>query len=510
MDLEEQANYTGSFQDWIDGPQQEGFRREFSIRNVRETLVRFHLLQMSYDYYDQFTRGDHIFEDYLTTYYGLEKGPWFPGKGVERTVYDQNGGARMRYSRVLLSRQEGGDWWQIVQRQGESEILHESLVGPYGIPREIRFIDPGSKAAGSRETMLGESVAEAEAMMSPEEISSRLNEDREEKVREKLPSIYADLEETGRGQVVVAGRSVYAARFTASTEAGEIALYYSPDTPGGLLRMTFNGDVFMEITDWLENGKRVIDDSDIPVSPPGEEGFALDDGSISEGLPSEPIELRVGEPHYGMVGPDEMSCYTVKAPYRGDLVIDIITECGYVSLYNFQEDNSFSEWVSGTEGTDVEHVTYYVEKGDRIFFGVEGHPEHGPEGSEYTIALHLNPLLDPLGVRIYGDYAARAKTLRNGATHRLRAMRGALEFYRIFVNGTDRMRVEVANVSLEDVDFKFLDVMNGSYGSMGGAWRSKNEKHIELTGLSEGSSVYFYLVTSPSSEPRDVRVRVMQ
>jgi hypothetical protein len=122
----------------------------------------------------------------------------------------------------------------------------------------------------------------------------------------------------------------------------------------------------------------------------------------------------------------------------------------------------------------------------------------------------MDPMLDPLGVQIFGDYITGARALQNGAIHRLRAMQGMLEFFTIPVNGSDRMRVEVANVSMDDVDFKFLDVMNGSFTSKGDAWQSKNEKHIELTGLSDGSSVFFYLVTSPTSELRDVTVRVTQ
>ncbi|HDQ13616.1 MAG TPA: hypothetical protein ENN41_02235, partial [Sediminispirochaeta sp.] len=176
---------------------------------------------------------------------------------------DRMGGVDSTYRRVLLERNEEVSLWQHWRSRAEQEILYEVLVDRYGVPREIRFRGEDSDKVFARGTFMGRNVEEAEQEMSPQQIRDRLEEERREEVRMYMPPFYTGLEETGRRTVEVAGRELFAVELEAvpaSEYISKVELLYSPDVPGGVLRLSVNGQVAIELDRWIEDGQPEFDE----------------------------------------------------------------------------------------------------------------------------------------------------------------------------------------------------------------------------------------------------------
>ncbi|MDY7027275.1 MAG: hypothetical protein SVR04_03145 [Spirochaetota bacterium] len=518
----------GPFPGWENGPMADSFRRDYTMEEVVQDIVQFHRMLESYDYFGQYTRGDAIFEDYLVTIFGIENGPYYEGKGVELSLYGQNGEVQNSYRRVLLEKNEDGSLWQQRQSQFQQEIFYETQVGPYGVPREIRYRDVPTGRAVGRSTFLGENVAEVEGQLSPEEIQARLDEERGEEVRMYMPPFYQGLKEAGRETVKAAGREVYTVRFTAEAAAehiSELELYYSPDVPGGVVRLSINGQALAEISEWIDMAEQVIAEDEVmkvdqfaavpvegpaaaPGVGPGAGPGSGSEGYRSEGSADEPVELFVGEEHYGAVLKGEKSYYKVVAPERGDLHCEVMDMNGAGVLQNYVGDSSYSEWRSGSEGGRLNFTEYFVQTGDSIYFTIEAQEDQDIPGLAYRVVITSDPMLDSLGVRMYADYRAEAKALETGESVRIEAAPGDLRYFAVQPGDKDELQLTIRNISSGELDFRFLEVLDGSYGGMSGMQRSADEKVIRVNGLSEGSTAYFYLIAAPWIETRPVSVTV--
>jgi hypothetical protein len=504
------------FAAWGQGPLEGEFRRDYEREEVDVRLAQFFKLLMSHDYFGQFTRGDPVFEDYLVTYFGLEGGPYYLGRGVERTVYDQDETVRSRYRRVLIDEEgENGEsrWWQIRHLQNGEEYLYETLVGPYGVPREIRYRQPGREGYGSRGTSLGEAVVRAEERMSPQEIRDRLAEQRRSEMDGGMIDFYEGIEETSRETITAAGRKVYTIRLEGemrSEDAGTVAVFYSPDVPGGIVRITMAGQVYAEITGWIDDGRRIIEPD--MVQGGGAAAAADTPGSAeaaaapaeSEGSPSAPVRLTPGSPHRGSVAAGETSYYTVPVSSRSDVVVELTGLDGAAALYSFGSDSSFDQWRTGSEGGTPSITEYFVPKGGALYFTVEPMSDRG---LQYTVQVRSDQLLDPLGVRTRGDYRSRTEPLQQGE-NRLLVLPGALNYYELPVQEQDSVTLKVAGLQEGAASFDFLTVADGSYAGLSGMQRSPSEKEISLQGLQSGSTLYFYLVASEQARERELTVTV--
>ena len=500
---------------------------------VFQALAQFHKMQLSYDYFGQFTTGDMIFEDYLISIYGLEEGPFYPGRGIEMSIYDGEGNVQVRYQRVMLEDSDSGRWWQVRHSQRE-EILYELFTGPYGVPREVRFLPPGSELgrgpgsepgqpsrgkAESRETMLGQSVAEAESQLSPEQITQALSEDRFRELRSDIPQIpemYGGLEKQTSETIELGGRKVYAYRFSGQltgSQPGTVNVWISPDIPGRIARISMNEITIAEITGWIDSAERFISEEQLEAGAQNSaagsrESTAGDQGSRparSEGSPSQPVEIVPGTPQRGIVAGGGISYYRLVVNKRSDLQIRLNGMRGSAALYNYGSDESFTDWRNSSEGYEPSITEYYAEPDTVLYFSVEATDN---SGAEYSVVAEESTLLDPLGVRMYAPYVEQSELLSRGTATEIESAAGDLQFFAVETGDNQSMELQVSNLHPELIDFRFLDVLGGSYSQAGGSSTGSGSKVIRLDGLGENSTVYFYLTSAPDSGTRTITVSV--
>ncbi len=235
--------------------------KTYSEATLRKSLVQFHELLGSFDYFDQFTWGDYIFEDYLTVIYGLENSHFSTGEGSEISIYDKNGKIREKIIRTVIEKNSEGEiWWQTEHsRKGEDTVFYEVLVNRYFVPVTVRFRNSETGGLLSRDTMFGESVRDAMLNISEEEIKSKLDEEREDYAVQNLPSIYSRIKNSGSEVITAGGRKIetvhYIGELPSDEGPGTVDIWYSPDIPQGIVRINVNNETAAEISAWIKGAE---------------------------------------------------------------------------------------------------------------------------------------------------------------------------------------------------------------------------------------------------------------
>ncbi len=240
-------------------------KKPYSNINFKKTLVQFHESLESFDYFNQFTWGDYVFEDYLTTIFGLEKSFYKEGCGSEISVYDNTGKVSQKIRRSLLEINNKDEaWWQIehIGDNGE-KIFYEVLTNRFFVPVTVRFKNKETGKGFSRDTMFGESIKDLMLNMRDSEIRKKLNKERTEEALKKFPLIYTNLKNTGFETIEAGGRKIEAVHYQSylSAEKGTLDVWYTPEIPFGLVRIMMNKKTVAEITGWIDGAERKIKDA---------------------------------------------------------------------------------------------------------------------------------------------------------------------------------------------------------------------------------------------------------
>ena len=491
-------------------------KRPYSEITLRKSLVVFHELLNSFDYFNQFTWGDYIFEDYLTVIYGLENFPFESGEGSEISVYDNTGRVREKIIRSVIEINGKGEvWWQTDhRREGEETVFYEVLTNRFSVPVSVRFRNADTGKAFSRDTMFGESVRDAMLRMSDEEIQAKLDRERGEDAVHKLLPVYEDLKNIGIEIVEAGGKKLEAVHYQKAVSdaegSGTLDVWYTPEIPHGLVRIMMNKKTVAEITGWISGAERLItEDSphELPAYSTGNNNEVHGTAdTYSEGTAEDPVKLDTEEVWEGSVEPEGKSYYFFEVPSRGDIRCTVSGFSGLAELYYYGDDYTYSNWITGSEGGELDFQEYAAEKGDLVYFTVNDIRDNYSEGENYFIDIQIDPLLDPSGVRMMNNYKNNPEILKKGKNRIKISGSDILYFVYETEEGGDA-EILIEEFEYENERFSFLDIDKGSYSSSAYS-DSIDSRKINITGLEKGTKLYFYMIRKEGLKSKKINITV--
>ena len=492
-------------------------KKPYSQITLRKSLVQFHELINSFDYFNQFTWGDYIFEDYLTIIYGLDSSVYRTGDGCVISVYDSNGQVRETIGRSVIETNGKGEiWWQTEHtREGEEPVFYEVLTNRFSVPVTVRFRNSETGEAFSRDTMFGESVLDAMLSMSDKEIQEKLDEERDEYAVQKLMPVYENIKNIGVEVVEAGGKKIEAVHYQGEIPdnggTGTLDVWYTPELPHGIVRIIMNRTTVAEITEWISGAERKItEDSphELPAySTGGGSADIPESGSAySEGTPGDPVKLSVDEVWEGSVEAEGVSYYFFEVPEQGDVKCTVRDFTGLAELYYYGNDYSYKDWTTGSEGGELDFQEYAARKGDLLYFTVNDISDSYSEGEKYYIDIQVDPLLDPLGVRMLNNYSSNPEVLDEGK-NRIKISGSDISYFVFVMKEAGNIELIVDNYENEDERFEFIDVDKGSYSSSGYVDKSES-RLINITGLEKGASLYFYHVRKDGLKNKKINITV--
>jgi hypothetical protein len=482
-----------------EGPVEQSFAiaGEYDLDSLLLPAIQMNLFGESGDYFGQFVReGDWIFPDYLFRIFRLDSGPYRQGQGTTLSSRNPEGELDYRLSRALVEDlPDGSRWWQVSQELGGQQLLYEVHMSALGTLEAIRYVDPETGERREYIPTMAQEVEQALTTMSPEELRSQIQHDAEQEVARNRQFMFDDPQILGEETVEVA-----AGRFPAvhvqdrRGEEGEIRADYwlSPVVPGGVLKIAYSRtdgteEWVTELSSLSQGNRREI----LEVQPPGSGGSGGDQPLQSEGSPGQPVEVLIGEPYDGSVGPEGTSYYSLTVDQQSDVLIEVSDFAGEAELYSYGEDSMFEDWVSASQGSTMSAEDYLVPAGTTVYFSVADYADDYGEGERYTITASQSFILDKTGVMMRGDIYREARALESGRSYTESLGRDGLNYYKVTMKSGDVLSVQATGLS-EYAGLSWFDVEGGSYSSASSSGDASGQR-LEVSGLQPGAVCYFYV-----------------
>lgn len=309
-----------------------------------------------------------------------------PGQGVviESRFGDE---LQMRLHKSLLEvLPDGSQWWQIEQtqlswsRETMVTAFAEVMVSREGFILIVRYrhVD-----AGSYHEVVVFDPAELEAaraQMPEEQLTAAIAERQAESAQNTIRFLQMPLRPDGATAIQTPAGFVSSKRFTGEADGTRAELFLSPEVPGEFARFVMSrGDqrLVTELVAVTNNNVAVIS-GDLITPHPSELPLA------NEGSPEAPIALTVGQEHWGTVGPNGQSHYSVEIRESAELVIAVDYFNDFVGLnVEYQDDESMSS--SSTVGGYRLETDLSVSPGGIVIITVSG-PGSG-RGTEFLVLV---------------------------------------------------------------------------------------------------------------------------
>jgi hypothetical protein len=268
--------------------------------------------------------------------------------------------------------------------------------------------------------------------------------------------------------------------------------WLSPAVPGGILRFAYTNPEETEqwVTDLSEltrGNNREIVASELTSTG----GFAEEQMLESEGSPDRPVELSVGEPHYGGVGPEGTSYYSLTADRQSDIYIEVSELTGDAELFYYGQDATFQDWTTSSQGATMNIEDYLVPAGTSLYFSVEDYADEYGQGESYTINADQSFILDRTGIMMRGDIYEQARALRSGQSQMDFLKPDGLNYYKVTVTSGHTLMIQATGLS-EYAALSWFDTENGSYSSAHTSSDGRGQR-LEVSGLEPGTVCYFYI-----------------
>jgi len=253
----------------------EALQRDYSQTKVLKSLVQLHRLVDSFEEFQQYRDGHRSFEAYLETVFLLEYGPYYSGREVTINFYAERGELRHSLIRSVLEETDEGRWWGVRQIRDSGEFYYEVLVGPYGLPRELRYREPADGAVVARRTAADQYVERVLKQRGEEALRRELENRRSREMNSNLPMYYAGMTEERRGTVETPAGRFRGVLFRSSGGPQGGAVWYSPDVMGNVLKILRpDGEVLADIVERNDGRRRRFTTAEktvvTPPYPPGQ------------------------------------------------------------------------------------------------------------------------------------------------------------------------------------------------------------------------------------------------
>ena len=470
---------------------------EYDLKSLLQPLIQLSLFRESADYFGQFVWDDDwIFPDYLFKVFWLDYGPYREGQGTILASWTPQGELDHRLSRSLVEvLPDGSRWWQVSQEVRGQELFYEVLVSALDIQEAIRYVHPETGEHHEYISILAEEAEQALEVMSAEELRARIQEDTGQELVWYSRSLFNDPQILGEETIEVeAGRfpAVHVQDTLGDEGKYRVDYWLSPAVPGGILKMVYSNPAYGEqwVTELSEltlgNTRQLLE-----VRTAGAGGSVPGGQAQSEGSPGQPVEVFIGEPHYGAVGPEGTSYYALTVDRQSDISIEVSDFAGDAELYYYAEDPTFENWVTASQGSSMNVEDYLVPAGTTVYFSVVDYSDEYGEGESYTIAVSQSFVLDRTGIMMRGNIYEEARALESGRSYTESLERDGLNYYKVVVKAGGTLNIQATGLS-DDAALSWFDTEGGSYGSASSSW-DENGQRLEIDGLEPGTVCYFYI-----------------
>jgi len=478
----------------------------YDLESLLLPVLQYNNLSLSFDFFPQFRwSSDEIFPRYLARTFKLEQSPYRQGEGTVLIAGYGGMGTELRIERALLSRETDGDWWKIQHSYFDETIFYEVLISAAGYPVRIRYLDPETNKA--HEVILA-IASEPHILKNESTDESQSGEGNTQNTDPEVEGLraqeFAKEWSYAFNQPLVIGEEmidVQAGQFltvhvrdTYDDEYGTGADYWiSPDVPGNIVRIVYSSPGQEPYI--IELQELTVGNTSVIVADEVAEG--LHDVGDSEGSPSEPKIIAIGEPHVGWVAPGGTSYYRLTAERRADIYISIEVFGGDAELNFYGADPTFYNVRNTSSGGELFAEEYFVQPGTDLFFTVVN--SSVDEERNFTIGVAQDVFLSPLGVAMRGEIYYRARELKPGRTYEETLNIDGLSYYMTRVRKGRHLRITASDLH-SGVVLLWFEAAEGSYSGVY-TYREGDLSSIEISDVAPGTECYFYVVADILETP---------
>ncbi len=229
-------------------------------------------------------------------------------------------------------------------------------------------------------------------------------------IEQNLGFMFSKPEVLGEEPVDV-GAGFYEAVHIRDHTAGQILKIEFKDAEGKMAYIT-------ELLAITSGAQSQIDEGELIPKPHYENIVEQEQKSYeAEGNPETPVEIVLGEPYFGSVGPEGASYYSITVERQGDLYIEVSDHSGDAELIYYGKDALFEDWTTSSQGATMNVEDYLVEAGATVYFAIVDHADEYSDGEGYTISARQEFILDSTGILMKGDIYTQAAELAGGGDH---------------------------------------------------------------------------------------------
>ena len=212
------------------------------------------------------------------------------------------------------------------------------------------------------------------------------------------------------------------------------------------------------------------------------------------GTPELPVDIRASEYYQGTVGSGGTSYYRYTTESRADVYIEIPDAEGELELVYYGADGSYENWLTASQGSEMNVEDYFVDSGAVLHFTVVDRSEGGGGGS-FTIHVAEEYLLAPLGIMMRGDIFTDAVPLDSPSSSIHRIGSEALSYFSVQVVDGPSVHIRIGDLP-DYAALNWVDTDGGSYGSAETYGEADGSQHILVSGVGPDTVCLFYVVAS--------------
>lgn len=230
----------------------------------------------------------------------------------------------------------------------------------------------------------------------------------------------------------------------------------------------------------------------------------------SEGTPTKPIEIVLDEYHFGCVGPEKTSYYKLSVPFRADIYIEVTDHLGDAELFLFGEDATYNNWLSSSQGYEMNVESYFTPSGATLYFTVVDYADNAlqseaSQGEQYTVYAYPDYLLNSTGIFISGEIYEQAISLETGKSSAFVLGPDALEYFKTTASEAGTLVIKAEGLP-QDTELKWVDA-DGQYSAVS-ITSEEDMGVIEISDVGVDTTCFFYVVGAPDTQGSEFTMSV--
>ena len=472
---------------------------EYTIHDLIEPIAALNQLLLSMDYFDSFFYTDN--GDFARILY-------------EYFIYDQNNFREFQYIKLRfhnfkrdeqgyieksLSRidSQGQQIWMFTIVLNNKIQVFEVTTHSTGIPLKFQFKDRGTGDFYEKIPLTAkvffedlETLGEENFMEILRAGKNRLIEQRSKELFNNPIELGMEVLDTEPGRI---GTIHYSDSFK---DKGEVDYWINSKVPGSIVRIVYKdglGNIVSEIEliNIKNDFKNEINDDLISRQPPYDRGVpGLTSEAVSEGSVNNPVQLDQDKRHYGSVGLNNQSFYSLLIENPAQVHVVVKNVFGRIKVDYYGKDNSFQN--VGTDILEIESssFSFYTEGDSTYYFAINDQQDFYTEGEFYEIEVYRNKILQPNVISLIDRIREEAVELVPDNTYSIPITDSSLYYFKTTALKEGNIRVSIDDRNREG-ELLWYDGINGNYSHV--IYSYENRKYIlDIKGVQSGTECYYY------------------